>query len=78
MVTEKGGTYYQIGIIHGSLAKCTNKFPGIFVRLDHPKILAFIQNELGIKTSSDENPKIKEESTRLENNTGTETFFEHF
>ena len=59
MVTEKGGIYYQVGIIHGSLAKCTNKFPGIFVRLNHPKIIDFIQNELEISIPSDKSPQKK-------------------
>ena len=47
LITEIGGFYYQLGIIHGALHECSNKVPGIYVRIDHPKILGFIQNELG-------------------------------
>ena len=46
MVTEINDTFYQIAVIHGSLTECSNKMPGIFVRLDHPKILSYIKNEL--------------------------------
>ena len=47
LVTEIGGFYYQVGVIHGALYECTNKIPGIYVKLDHPKILSYIQGELG-------------------------------
>ena len=47
MTTEIGGFFYQIGIIHGSLYECTNRISGIFVRLDHPKILTFITDNIG-------------------------------
>ena len=47
MTTEIGGYYFQIGIIHGALYECTNKISGIFVRLDNPKILKYIEDEVG-------------------------------
>ena len=54
MVTEINDTFYQIAVIHGSLTECSNKMPAIFVRLDHPKILSYIKNELDLViTSSD-------------------------
>jgi hypothetical protein len=42
-----GGFYFQIGMIQGGLSECTNKYSGIFVRLDNPKILKFINDEVG-------------------------------
>ena len=47
LITEIGGFFYQLGIIHGALYECTNETPGIYVRLDHPKIQSYIQGELG-------------------------------
>ena len=47
MTTEIGGFYFQIGIIHGALFECTNRISGIFVRLDNPKILKYIDDEVG-------------------------------
>ena len=36
--------FRQIGIVHGSAASCDgSRFPGIFVRLDDPEVLNFIQ-----------------------------------
>ena len=72
MVTEKEGVYHQIGIIHGSLAKCTNKFPGIFVRLDDPKIFDFIQKELSTSTLS-RSQQTTLESTSVKTSTGNKT-----
>ena len=54
MVTEINDTFYQIAVIHGSLTECSNKMPAIFVRLDHPKILSYIKNELDLAISSSE------------------------
>ena len=37
----------QIGVVHGSAASCDgSRFPGIFVRLDDPEVLNFIQREV--------------------------------
>ena len=47
LITEIGGFFYQLGIIHGALYECTNETPGIYVRLDHPKIQSYIHGELG-------------------------------
>ena len=47
MTTEIDGYYVQIGIIHGALLECTNKVSGIFIRLDNPKILKYIDDEVG-------------------------------
>ena len=39
--------FRQIGIVHGSAASCDgSRFPGIFVRLDDPEVLNFIQREV--------------------------------
>ena len=62
MVTEIGGAFFQIGIIHGALAKCTNEFPGIFVRMDNPKILNFITEELGSNLPSTTSYEIETEN----------------
>jgi hypothetical protein len=36
--------FRQIGVVHGSAASCDgSRFPGIFVRLDDPEVLNFIQ-----------------------------------
>ena len=51
MVTEINDIFYQIAVTHGSLVECSNELPGIFVRIDSPEILSYIQNELGIVAS---------------------------
>ena len=51
MVTEINDIFYQIAVTHGSLVECSNKLPGIFVRIDNPQILNYINNELGILPS---------------------------
>ena len=39
--------FRQIGVVHGSAASCDgSRFPGIFVRLDDPEVLNFIQSEV--------------------------------
>ena len=39
--------FRQIGVVHGSAASCDgSRFPGIFVRLDDPEVLNFIQREV--------------------------------
>ena len=48
MVTEINDIFVQIAVIHGSLSECTSDYPGIFVRLDNPKIFSYIQKELGL------------------------------
>ena len=58
MVTEINDTFYQIAVIHGSLTECSNKMPAIFVRLDHPKILSYIKNELDQAITSSETDKL--------------------
>ena len=47
MTTEINGFYFQIGLIQGGLSACSNKSPGVFVRIDNPKILKYINDEVG-------------------------------
>ena len=47
MTTEIGGFYVQLALIHGAVFECTNRISGIFVRLDNPKILKYIDDEVG-------------------------------
>ena len=43
--------FIQIGVTHGSLIECSaREFPGIFVRLDHPKIWKFLNNIINLNT----------------------------
>ena len=62
MVTEIGGACFQIGIIHGASAKCSNEFPGIFIRMDNPEILNFIKEELGSSLPSSRSFEIEIET----------------
>ena len=40
-------SYMQIGVVHGSISNCDgSRFPSIFVRLDHPDVLEFIQTTI--------------------------------
>ena len=50
MVTEINDFFVQIAVIHGSLSECTSDYPGMFVRLDNPKIFSYIQKELGLRS----------------------------
>ena len=41
------GTFYQVGVLHGSVASCSaTVFPAVFTRLDHPDILSFLTRTL--------------------------------
>ena len=65
LVTEINDIFYQVAIVHGSLAECSSEIPGIFVRIDNPKILNYIQNELNPLTSSFENKDTVENKGNL-------------
>jgi secreted trypsin-like serine protease len=44
--------YIQTGIVSGGIGECgTEGQPGVFVRVDHPEILAFISNTTGISAT---------------------------
>ena len=36
--------YIQIGTIHGSVESCSNRYPGIYVRLEEPSVLEFLKH----------------------------------
>ena len=36
--------YIQIGTLHGSINNCGSEYPGIYIRLEDPSILAFVQS----------------------------------
>ena len=42
---KKEERYVQIGTLHGSVRSCSNRFPGIYARLEDPYIFAFITND---------------------------------
>ena len=35
--------YMQIGTIHGSVESCSNRYPGIYVRIEEPSVLQFLK-----------------------------------
>ena len=45
--SSKAEHFVQSGVVHGGILECSNNvYPAIFVRLDHPDILDFVQNAI--------------------------------
>ena len=42
--TKYGRRYIQIGTVHGSVESCSDRFPGIYVRLEEPSIFSFVKS----------------------------------
>ena len=36
--------YIQLGVLHGSVNSCDNRYPGIYSRLEHPSVFKFIKS----------------------------------